>query len=342
MNLHSMNLYDLYCAGALVAVTLFQSWTSRINQFFFFARTAPAGFEQSAGAQGIVMNYRMRTWLGLLPAIAAYAATEQAAHLPVATSLFAAVAVQSVVGGVVFALAHRDAGRLLAAQAAPSELAESPAQAVEVPLSSQAHGGTRAGLLVWLAPLTTAVVWGVLQCAESTGPSGLMATMEANKADFLCGLGLGLLTACVLLYALMRYRSRQRTALGRFTAEGAAAGAWLGAAAIIGALATVPLHVTITRPVHRGILLVVFGLVVLRMVYACSRNKLFVPAQVERNGDQYWRWGLFYCNPSDPALFIQNRSAPGYTVNFANYFSWLLTALFLADLIYLAIISVHR
>jgi uncharacterized membrane protein len=36
--------------------------------------------------------------------------------------------------------------------------------------------------------------------------------------------------------------------------------------------------------------------------------------------------------PSDPAIFIQKRSGPGYTLNFANFISWALTILLLGDI----------
>ncbi len=34
--------------------------------------------------------------------------------------------------------------------------------------------------------------------------------------------------------------------------------------------------------------------------------------------DQYWKWGLFYYNPSDPAIWIEKRFGIGWTLNFAN------------------------
>lgn len=34
--------------------------------------------------------------------------------------------------------------------------------------------------------------------------------------------------------------------------------------------------------------------------------------------DQYWKWGLFYYNPNDPAIWIEKRFGIGWTLNFAN------------------------
>ena len=34
--------------------------------------------------------------------------------------------------------------------------------------------------------------------------------------------------------------------------------------------------------------------------------------------DQYWKWGMFYYNPNDPAIWIEKRFGIGWTLNFAN------------------------
>lgn len=34
--------------------------------------------------------------------------------------------------------------------------------------------------------------------------------------------------------------------------------------------------------------------------------------------DRYWKWGMFYYNPEDPALWIEKRFGIGWTLNFAN------------------------
>ena len=49
----------------------------------------------------------------------------------------------------------------------------------------------------------------------------------------------------------------------------------------------------------------------------------------ERSGDEFWRGGVFYVNPDDPALFVQKRYGIGYTLNFGNRWSWFVMALIL-------------
>jgi uncharacterized membrane protein len=35
-----------------------------------------------------------------------------------------------------------------------------------------------------------------------------------------------------------------------------------------------------------------------------------------------WKYGVFYYNPNDAALFVEKRTGFGYTINFANHWSW--------------------
>ena len=43
--------------------------------------------------------------------------------------------------------------------------------------------------------------------------------------------------------------------------------------------------------------------------------------------DECWRLGTFYYNPSDPALMVEKRDGPGFTLNFGNRLAWALVAL---------------
>ena len=39
--------------------------------------------------------------------------------------------------------------------------------------------------------------------------------------------------------------------------------------------------------------------------------------------DECWKLGMFYCNPADPAIFVEKRFGIGYTLNFGNSAMWL-------------------
>ncbi len=42
----------------------------------------------------------------------------------------------------------------------------------------------------------------------------------------------------------------------------------------------------------------------------------------DRSEDHFWKAGLFYVNPSDPAIFVEKRFGIGYTLNFGNRWVW--------------------
>ena len=44
---------------------------------------------------------------------------------------------------------------------------------------------------------------------------------------------------------------------------------------------------------------------------------------------QHWKWGLFYANRNDPAVFVEKRFGFGYTINFASPVAWLLLVILL-------------
>jgi uncharacterized membrane protein len=50
----------------------------------------------------------------------------------------------------------------------------------------------------------------------------------------------------------------------------------------------------------------------------------------DRSPDRFWRAGLFYVNPDDPALFVPKRFGLGYTLNFGRPGAWLVLLVLLA------------
>lgn len=49
-------------------------------------------------------------------------------------------------------------------------------------------------------------------------------------------------------------------------------------------------------------------------------------ATPEPQSDSYWKAGMFYYNPDDPAIFVAKRVGIGFTINFANKIAWLVLA----------------
>lgn len=321
------------CVGGLLALALLQSWTSRMNQFFFFSRTVPIGFGGSAEAREIVRRYVTTVWLGFAVAAGMFAALMAESKLSVYLCFVSGLVAQGVVTSVGFARANRQTAEVVAAGV--GELAVRAEQAVAVELLGAT---TISRNVVWLmiaAPLLSALaVMGVVHQVH-TGLQGFEDAITANKADFLLGLGLGLETGGILLWVQLRYFSRHRSAMGRFTVESAVQLVWLGALAVVLSVMTVPMHVVVTTKMRAALMGVVLTVTLVRMLYGYARAKMFVPPAADRHGDECWRWGMFYYNPSDPTLFIQHRCGPGYTVNFAHWMSWVLALGLLADFVFL-------
>jgi uncharacterized membrane protein len=332
--------------AGLGATTAFNLWISRINQFFFFSRTAAPEFASTASARRITKRYIHGVLAGLVASALTFLALAFFTQLSIFASFGIALIVQALINCTAFARAHREAGVALAAsQESVVAGEEAPARdrrLITVPLLETNVSGT-SGMIAMLLPLfTAAALWLIPMAVLHMSFASLDKAIELNGGDFLSGLGLGFLLSSIGLCILLRYYARRRTPMARFTVRSCVLLAWIGAVAIAASTLSVLLHFAITRQMKSVVLGTVCAVAILRLLYSWTRAKQFTPAQAEQNGDQFWRWGLFYYNPSDPALFIQHRCGPGYTMNFANFLSWPITLFFLGDFGFLLFIHFHR
>jgi uncharacterized membrane protein len=54
-------------------------------------------------------------------------------------------------------------------------------------------------------------------------------------------------------------------------------------------------------------------------------NKMSEPGEpMDPTPNECWKWGVFYYNPNDAAVFVERREGFGYQFNFANRWSWIL------------------
>ncbi len=79
------------------------------------------------------------------------------------------------------------------------------------------------------------------------------------------------------------------------------------------------------NPIPTGFLWVFVGVIALigllsYFARVTARGRKPVP-------DGAWKGGVFYFNREDPALFVPKRFGIGYTINFANRWSWLIAAI---------------
>lgn len=56
---------------------------------------------------------------------------------------------------------------------------------------------------------------------------------------------------------------------------------------------------------------------------------------IDTTQDYCWKWGVFYYNPNDPALWVDKRFGVGSTPNMANKRSWLIMAAICAYIVFI-------
>jgi uncharacterized membrane protein len=99
--------------------------------------------------------------------------------------------------------------------------------------------------------------------------------------------------------------------------------------AFMGVLAVIIAQVTVNRNPQIGftlamsgvfVLLVLGGVLVLGITTGQGGARLGPPAETatDRLEDRYWKLGVFYVNPHDPAIFVEQRFGLGWTMNFGN------------------------
>ncbi|WP_434565093.1 DUF5808 domain-containing protein [Thermoanaerobacterium thermosaccharolyticum] len=65
------------------------------------------------------------------------------------------------------------------------------------------------------------------------------------------------------------------------------------------------------------------------------------PSSMDRDDDKYWKGGLIYYNPDDPALFVEKRFGVGWTVNFARPSIWVGIIVLILIIVSISMINVN-
>jgi hypothetical protein len=335
MNVHLSSFATASAILGLVAVAVFNLWTSRFNIFFFFGCTATTDFAQSAAGLQITRTYTRRVIVGTLVSLAVFPLLRADTRLSVYTAFLLALVLQVIGHNLSFALAHQAAGKALrqafdepgSALDAPAEVAISLAP-TQPPLS----------LVAMLAPAATAAcLWLVAWLWSREGLSAFVDRAGPHYGATLLGMATGMLFSGTGMLLLIRYSARHRTRMAHYMARILLTLAWCATLIAAAVACAALLHHSITKAQHHFVLGAVLGFLALHFLYGWSRQRQFTPAPIERNGDEKWLWGMYYCNRQDPALFIQNRCGMGYTLNFGNIFSWPIALFVVADFVFLAV-----
>jgi hypothetical protein len=343
MNAHHISIaFFVYIAG-LIGVTAFSLWTSRINQFFFFGRTLPRELAMSPAAKQITRRYSQQILFKFCATIVVFAALHLIVGIPLLPSFVLACILQIVGFHFAFARAHREAGVAFEQRGAMSNAeAETAARVIAVPLlASKVSARSRLSTIV-LPSIAAGAAWLIVMAVHHVSFASLANAVDANGGSELIGFGVGMLFAGTLFSLLMRYSARYRTPMAQCTLRTMFLLEWAGVLAIGASALAVPMHVAITHTMTRAVIFPALALAVVYAIYSRGRLKQFAPPQVELNGDQFWRWGLFYNNAADPALFIQARTGPGYTLNFGKSLAWPIAAAVCGYIVLVVIMGFHH
>jgi uncharacterized membrane protein len=319
--------------GIVVFVGLLLYVTPRVSRpGLFFGVTVDPSFTADDAASRIKRRYGIE--------IVAYSAVALA--LLFAFGLAPAVLWQVIGGGCAFANAHR--------AAMPHAAAESPIR--EAGLDPQPEDSLLATALaiapfalLFLLALYARSHWNQIPDRVTVhigfrGPDRWVTRSPRSVYGLIVLNGL----LCGLMLAI-RYGVRHGTR--RVAVDGASAQAeahfrriitWLLVAVeyLMVTLAWVFLfsspHVATILGIGVLILTVFLVFALLRMGQGGSRAAPGGPSG-DRTPDACWKWGMFYINPSDPALFVEKRFGIGYTVNLGNRWSWIFLVITLLPLI---------
>jgi uncharacterized membrane protein len=349
MTPHLSPLLLFSSVAALAAIATFYAWTSRINQFFFFARTLPQSFADTPAARTITRRYIVMVLIAAGVSVIAftllYAVAAQSCYLALVTG----VLLEMILLHLAFAWAHHATGHafaafqqhLVAVGAGHDPVQTHPSSDRTIAVSLL-PAQPQANSKLILAPLLITVgIWLGGIATSSYGFSSFTEASGAQGGSVLLGMACGMLFGGTAMRLMLRYSARQRTPMAHYIVRVMAVLSWFSVVMVGLIVVATRLHHPITKAVAHGIMISILVGVAIHLVYAWSRSKQFVPSSAEFNGDQHWRAGLFYYNPQDPALFVQRRNGPGYTLNFGYIFSWPVAAFVIADFAFLLIFRRH-
>jgi len=314
-------------------------WTSRINGLYFFGRTA--GPDLCASKEGRTIT---RQYLSAIAAVTAGAAalawlTGYLGH----RSLSAASCLIEFAAFVfIFARANQQVSRLAPGTGTAREpviqvaLLEQPTYWIPSPTAIMLP------LVACLGALVAAILLSAKGAGISAGWMSWTAGMDGQGYSGILGFATGILIAGVATLLMFRSRARMRTRMAQYTVRACISMAWIGSALFAVTVVCSLLGVALSHGVWKGLMLTGMLAAIAVLVWNQSRAKRFVPPPVELGGDDRWRWGLFYVDRSDPALFVQSRCGAGYTLNYGRMLAWPISLGLVAYLIGVWFFLPHR
>ena len=332
-----MSVAVLLLAAAVVTIgALLHIMPGLTRPDIFFAVTVEPKFRRSPDARRIRSRYRIIVWVSTLAAAALEAAT---GLTPAALIVLA--------GGLLWALASTH--RMALAHAA------TPTSIVEVDLAARREGLPGGPAVAFLPPASLAALglWMILR--PNTLPSSFPVHWGLNGPDrwvpatpgsvlvFLATMAWLCLFLVAMAWGLSRW-SRRITAYGpRGALERRFRRRVLGMMILSEYFLVVPAWAALFQP--SAALMNIWGPASLGTILGFSvslgllgqggSHKASAAGAAptgDRTPDACWKWGLFYVNPADPAVWIEKRFGLGYTLNLGNRWTWALLGVLLVPL----------
>ena len=301
----------------------------------YFGVTVDPEFRESSEGRSIAARYRTVVWISVLLTLAIlYWAVQQPWH-PLATLLvFPAVIACLAAWVAAWAKTRPHAQRQEGAVRSAPLLAEDEED--RLPGGWLTAFGPPAMVIfatAWLAlhydslPERYPVHWGISGQPDRWVEKG----WHAVTAPSAMGLAVILLVLGVTLMILRGAKRGSGGETNEFGARHRKANLQLLAALlwVMGPLfAAVTLLPVLAGEGNRAMLLLAFAplLVILVMGFRLYRISIDPTGGSDGTPDDCWKLGVIYYNPNDPALMVEKRSGPGFTLNFGNRVSWALAA----------------
>ena len=100
---------------------------------------------------------------------------------------------------------------------------------------------------------------------------------------------------------------------------------------LFGAIALETVHLIDASPARAMVVLLVAGVVaMLVFMFRYARERQDLEPAADLTSDEHWHFGLFYANPADPSILVEQRVGFGYSLNFGQPIAWLILVLAVA------------
>jgi uncharacterized membrane protein len=310
----------------------FGPWVTRPD--LFFGVTVAPEFRRTDAARRILHGYRTALWLWTVLVIAVAFAFDR---FVLTVALYLAGLFGTLIG------AHRAASRhaIVPARVIEVDLAAPPERIPGGPMAALLPFVLLSGLGAWAVfhwnrlPERLTVHWGM------AGPDGRVSTSAQAVLALLAVPALFCLLLTVIAFGVLHWSRRIESAGAGAVREREFRRRIVLLILLTEYFLVFPPAFALLQPPWPAVQMWTVAVLLVMAVFVATLMRAGqggsggatatrAPSIGDRTPDACWKWGLFYFNRQDAALFIEKRMGVGYTLNFGNVWAWVLLALFLA------------